>query len=297
MMFVSICQSILRLPWRIYSLMQTIYDFQRSYGLIRHKFLYLPKTEILLGTWLYVRICLYRASLCRWRSSKQPIVCIVLSYVRGDLPTADWLYRAVLCTWRPSDSRLAVSYSPVYVGIFRLAVSCCPVYMGIFRQPTGCIVLSCGRGDLPTGCIVLPCVHGDLPTADWLYRAVLCTWRSSDSRLAVSCCPMHVEIFRQPTGCIVLSYARGDLPTADCQYRAVLCTWRSSDSRLSVSCCPVGDLTALLPHRKKSCCGFLSPLKVHRYQPCLNPRTLGPVASTITITPPRMTYLDLRRLN
>jgi hypothetical protein len=162
-MFVSTCQSILRLSWRMYSLMQTMYDFQRSYGLIRHKFLYLPKTEILLGAWLYVRISLYRASLCRWRSSKQPIVCIVLSYV---------------------------------------------VYVEIFREPTGCIVLSYARGDLPT--------------ADWLYRAVLCTWRSSDSQLAASCCPMYVEIFRQPTGCIVLSYVRGDLPTAGWLYRAVL---------------------------------------------------------------------------
>jgi hypothetical protein len=32
--------------------------------------------------------------------------------------------------------------------------------------------------------------------------------------------------------------------------------------------------------------GFLSPLKIHR----LNPRTLGPVASTLTTSPPRATF-------
>jgi hypothetical protein len=33
--------------------------------------------------------------------------------------------------------------------------------------------------------------------------------------------------------------------------------------------------------RRKSCYGFLSPLKIHRPPPGLNPRTLGPVASTL----------------
>jgi hypothetical protein len=42
--------------------------------------------------------------------------------------------------------------------------------------------------------------------------------------------------------------------------------------------------TALLPLRRKWCYGFLSPLKIHRPRPGLNPRTLGPVAST---RPPR----------
>jgi hypothetical protein len=40
--------------------------------------------------------------------------------------------------------------------------------------------------------------------------------------------------------------------------------------------------TALFPLRRKSCDGFLSPLKIHRSRPGLNPRTLGPMASTIT---------------
>jgi hypothetical protein len=35
------------------------------------------------------------------------------------------------------------------------------------------------------------------------------------------------------------------------------------------------------------CRGFVSPLKIHRLGPVLNPQTLGPVASTLTITPPR----------
>jgi len=38
---------------------------------------------------------------------------------------------------------------------------------------------------------------------------------------------------------------------------------------------------ALLPLRRKACCGFLS------LRPGLNPRTLGPMASTLTITSPR----------
>jgi hypothetical protein len=40
-------------------------------------------------------------------------------------------------------------------------------------------------------------------------------------------------------------------------------------------------------------CGFLSPLKIHRLSLVLNPQPLGPVASTLTSTPPRRqpTYL------
>jgi hypothetical protein len=45
---------------------------------------------------------------------------------------------------------------------------------------------------------------------------------------------------------------------------------------------------ALLPLQRKSYCGFLSPLKISS-QPGLNPRALGPMESTITITPPRTT--------
>jgi hypothetical protein len=45
--------------------------------------------------------------------------------------------------------------------------------------------------------------------------------------------------------------------------------------------------TALLPLRRKWCSGFLSPLKIHRSGS--NPRTLGPVASTLTTSPPRST--------
>jgi hypothetical protein len=41
--------------------------------------------------------------------------------------------------------------------------------------------------------------------------------------------------------------------------------------------------TAWLSLRRKACCGFLSPLQIHRPRPGLNPRTLGPMTST----PPR----------
>jgi hypothetical protein len=41
---------------------------------------------------------------------------------------------------------------------------------------------------------------------------------------------------------------------------------------------------ALFLFRSNACYGFLSPLKIHRPQPGLNPRTFVPVASTLTIT-------------
>jgi hypothetical protein len=41
---------------------------------------------------------------------------------------------------------------------------------------------------------------------------------------------------------------------------------------------------ALLPHWRNVCCGFLSPLTIHRLGRVW---TLGPIASTIIITPPR----------
>jgi hypothetical protein len=46
--------------------------------------------------------------------------------------------------------------------------------------------------------------------------------------------------------------------------------------------------TTLLPLWKK-CYGFLSLLKINRSRPGLNPRTSGPMASTITTIPPRTT--------
>jgi hypothetical protein len=49
-------------------------------------------------------------------------------------------------------------------------------------------------------------------------------------------------------------------------------------------------LPALLLLRRKVCCGFLSPLKVYCSLPGLNPLTLGPVASTATTRPPRVTW-------
>jgi hypothetical protein len=51
-----------------------------------------------------------------------------------------------------------------------------------------------------------------------------------------------------------------------------------------------------IPLRRKACCGFLSPLKMHRRRPSLNPRTLGPMASTLTTYyrgRPLLTYFTL----
>jgi hypothetical protein len=47
---------------------------------------------------------------------------------------------------------------------------------------------------------------------------------------------------------------------------------------------------ALLPIRRKMCYGFELPLKIDRPRKGLNPRTLGPVASTITTRPPTDTH-------
>jgi hypothetical protein len=50
---------------------------------------------------------------------------------------------------------------------------------------------------------------------------------------------------------------------------------------------------ALLPLRRKWCSGFLSPLKIHRPRSGLNQRNLGPVASTLTTSPPRTTLEEM----
>jgi hypothetical protein len=62
--------------------------------------------------------------------------------------------------------------------------------------------------------------------------------------------------------------------------------------------------TALLPLRRKACCGLLSPLKIHCPRLSLNPRTLGPMARMLTTLNPRtlgpmarmLTTLNLRTL-
>jgi hypothetical protein len=41
------------------------------------------------------------------------------------------------------------------------------------------------------------------------------------------------------------------------------------------------------------CCGYLLPLNIHCTRQELNPRTLGPMARTVVITPPRTTPNDL----
>jgi hypothetical protein len=64
------------------------------------------------------------------------------------------------------------------------------------------------------------------------------------------------------------------------------------DLRHAVKFCHVGP-TALRPLRRNSCYGYLSPLKIHRPRPDLNPRTSNPIASTITTRPPRPTLAPL----
>jgi hypothetical protein len=55
-----------------------------------------------------------------------------------------------------------------------------------------------------------------------------------------------------------------------------------------------GTFRLYFPSERKVCCGFLSSLKIHRLGPVLNPQTLGPVASTLTTTPPRRHIFSFR---
>jgi hypothetical protein len=57
-----------------------------------------------------------------------------------------------------------------------------------------------------------------------------------------------------------------------------------------------GTFPLYFPSERKVCCGFLSPLKIHLLGRVLNPQPLGPVASTLTTTPPRRLY-QATRLN
>jgi hypothetical protein len=65
----------------------------------------------------------------------------------------------------------------------------------------------------------------------------------------------------------------------------------------SFTCCKIlrhGTYPLYFPSERKVCCGFLSPLKIHRLGRVLYPQPLIPVASTLTITPPRRLYLFIR---
>jgi hypothetical protein len=46
----------------------------------------------------------------------------------------------------------------------------------------------------------------------------------------------------------------------------------------------IGPSRFYFPSERKVCCGFLSPLKIHRLGRVLNPQPLGPVASRLTTT-------------
>jgi hypothetical protein len=48
-----------------------------------------------------------------------------------------------------------------------------------------------------------------------------------------------------------------------------------------------GTFPLYFPSERKVYCGILSPLKIHRLGRVLNKQPLGPVASTLTTTPPR----------
>jgi hypothetical protein len=56
-----------------------------------------------------------------------------------------------------------------------------------------------------------------------------------------------------------------------------------------------GTFPLYFPSDRKVCCGFLSPLKIHRLGRVLKPQPLGPVASTLTTTPPRRLYTKIQK--
>jgi hypothetical protein len=58
-----------------------------------------------------------------------------------------------------------------------------------------------------------------------------------------------------------------------------------------------GTFPLYFPYERKVCCGFLSPLKGHRLGRVLNRQPLGPVASTLTTTPPKRLTSDGRTGN
>jgi hypothetical protein len=65
------------------------------------------------------------------------------------------------------------------------------------------------------------------------------------------------------------------------------CLW---DFMSSVTCRKIlrhGTFRLYFPSERKVCCGFLSPLKIRLLGRVMNPQHLGPVASTLTTTPPR----------
>jgi hypothetical protein len=62
------------------------------------------------------------------------------------------------------------------------------------------------------------------------------------------------------------------------------------DFKSSFTCLKIlrhGTFPLYFPSERNVYCGFVSPLKIHRFGRVLNPQTLGPVASTLTTRPPR----------
>jgi hypothetical protein len=59
----------------------------------------------------------------------------------------------------------------------------------------------------------------------------------------------------------------------------------------SLTCCKIlrHGADGFTPLRSKSCCGFLSTLKIHLSPLGVNQQTLGPIASTLTTVPQRTT--------
>jgi hypothetical protein len=87
------------------------------------------------------------------------------------------------------------------------------------------------------------------------------------------------------------SEAGRNLEKLNFAYQYLYHTWR--DILHAVKSYDMG-LTSLLPLLRKACYGVLSPLKIHRCRPDLNPRTLGPVAIAITSRSPTTTRVIRR---
>jgi hypothetical protein len=69
------------------------------------------------------------------------------------------------------------------------------------------------------------------------------------------------------------------------------------DFKSSFTCCKIlqhGTFPLYFPSKRKVCCRFLLPLKIHHLGWVLNTQPLGPVASTLTTPPPRRQAGELK---
>jgi hypothetical protein len=156
------------------------------------------------------------------------------------------------------------------------------------------------------GGIIIPCVAGFI-NSRWWYR-----WEKLRHRTAATNGPIvhppgeniwawrtMVEWYRQRKSLFVQQshLAENQEELAREIMNLVLQSIFTHTSNGSLICCKIlgHGSTALLLLRRAVSCRFILPLKIHYHRPGMNPRTLGTIASTLIITPQRMTKQSIRR--